>query len=79
MPKKKKAKPFDELTIAEKLSDVLHDKDLPRPMLDAIQEGLITLFNSNECDTSEVVEHEKSSWYINALFRGYQPKEQRHA
>jgi hypothetical protein len=55
---------------AKQVSDLLNNPDLPEPIRDGLQDGLLDLFNSH-IDQSEFLDYEKSPEYVEKILRGY--------
>jgi hypothetical protein len=56
---------------AKQVSDLLNNPDLPEPVRDGLQDGLLDLFNSH-INQSEFHDYEKSPEYVEKILRGYQ-------
>ncbi len=55
---------------AKQVSDLLNNTDLPEPIRDGLQDGLLDLFNSH-INQSEFHDYEKSPEYVEKILRGY--------
>jgi hypothetical protein len=55
---------------AKQVSDLLNNPDLPEPIRDGLQDGLLDLFNSH-INQSEFRDYEKSPEYVEKILRGY--------
>ncbi len=55
---------------AKQVSDLLNNPDLPEPIKDGLQDGLLDLFNSH-INQSEFHDYEKSPEYVEKILRGY--------
>jgi hypothetical protein len=55
---------------AKQVSDLLNNPDLPEPIRDGLQDGLLDLFNSH-INQSEFHDYEKSPEYVEKILRGY--------
>jgi hypothetical protein len=55
---------------AKQVSDLLNNTDLPEPIRDGLQDGLLELFNSH-INQSEFHDYEKSPEYVEKILRGY--------
>jgi hypothetical protein len=55
---------------AKQVSDLLNNPDLPEPIRDGLQDGLLDLFNSH-INQSEFNDYEKSPEYVEKILRGY--------
>jgi hypothetical protein len=70
---KYKAAPGESLKpsdTAKQVSDLLNNPDLPEPIRDGLQDGLLDLFNSR-INQSEFHDYEKSPEYVEKILRGY--------
>ncbi len=55
---------------AKQVSDLLNNPNLPEPIKDGLQDGLLDLFNSH-INQSEFHDYEKSPEYVEKILRGY--------
>ncbi len=55
---------------AKQVSDLLNNPNLPEPIKDGLQDGLLDLFNSH-INQSEFHDYEKSPEYVERILRGY--------
>jgi hypothetical protein len=55
---------------AKQVSDLLNNPDLPEPIKEGLQDGLLDLFNSH-INQSEFHDYEKSPEYVEKILRGY--------
>ncbi len=62
--------PLKPSDTAKQVSDLLNNPNLPEPIKDGLQDGLLDLFNSH-INQSEFHDYEKSPEYVEKILRGY--------
>lgn len=67
MPAKKS---FEDLSLAEKISDILNDPKLPPMMLEGFQQALTDTFNDSSFNQDAIMAWERGPQYINYLIQG---------